>query len=372
MNKEMTFRERILRTFQRKSIDRVVWQPRIEHWYNVNSVRGTLPERYKNKALLEIYSDLGASTRYYYGSTTDMTTPETYLKISYKNGADVQQVEEKDDIRLIYKSPKGQLTAKRVFGEWGCSWHYSDFPVKKISDLEILEYVLENTVTEFSYDFYEEAESKLGDNGISQFYFDRSPLQNLFLLYMGVDNTIYALNDHPERMKEFMKIASDAQDQLYEVLEKCPVSILNFGENIDKHFDPPQLFNEYLVPYYKKRVSQLHKAGKFCHIHMDGGLKPLLPYINDSGFDAIEAATPLPQGDVTLEELKDAMGETILMDGVPAILFLPQYSEEELEDFATKVLKMFSPNLILGISDELPPPADIEKLRLVSRLVESS
>jgi len=36
---------------------------------------------------------------------------------------------------------------------------------------------------------------------------------------------------------------------------------------------------------------------------MDGALKPLLPYINDSGFDGIEGATLLPQGDVTLEEL---------------------------------------------------------------------
>ncbi len=103
---------------------------------------------------------------------------------------------------------------------------------------------------------------------------------------------------------------------------------------------------------------------------MDGSLKALLPLINEAGFDGIEAATPLPQGDVTLEELKAALGDTILLDGIPAILFLPQYSAEELLDFATRVLDMFAPNLILGISDELPPPADIEKVRLVAQLVE--
>ncbi len=31
---------------------------------------------------------------------------------------------------------------------------------------------------------------------------------------------------------------------------------------------------------------------------------------------------------------------------------------------------MFSPNLILGVSDEVPPSADIEKVKFVSRLVE--
>ena len=132
---------------------------------------------------------------------------------------------------------------------------------------------------------------------------------------------------------------------------------------------PPGFFEECSIPYYQKRVAQLHSAGKFCHIHMDGGLRPLLPYINDSGFDAIEAATPLPQGDVTLEELKEAMGDTILMDGIPAILFLPHYSYEELEECARKVIELFSPNLILGISDELPPVRDIEKVRFVSELV---
>ena len=367
----MTLRERIIATFKKEKIDRVVWQPRLEHWYNVNRVRRTTPEEYKDKTIFEIYDDLNASPRYYYGTSTDISIRETFLKISYQKGADVQEVEEKDVVRLIYKSPKGNLTAKRVFGEWGCSWHYSEFPVKKISDLEILEYVLKNTVIEFNYDFYNEAEAKLGDTGVSQFYFDRSPLQNLLLQYMGIESTIYALNDYPARIKEFIKVAGEAQDQMYEVLEKCPVSILNFGENIDARFNTPKLYNEYFVPYYQKRLEPLQKAGKFCHIHMDGAIKPLLPYINDPGFDAIEAATPLPQGDVTLEELKDATGDTILMDGIPAILFLPQYSYEELEDLTKNVIDLFSPNLILGISDEISPVGEIEKVRFVSKLVEN-
>jgi len=72
---------------------------------------------------------------------------------------------------------------------------------------------------------------------------------------MGVENTIYAFYDYSKRMKEYLKIAEEAEDQLYEVLEKCPASILNFGENIDDGFDSPRFFNEYLVPYYRKRVT---------------------------------------------------------------------------------------------------------------------
>lgn len=36
-----------------------------------------------------------------------------------------------------------------------------------------------------------------------------------------------------------------------------------------------------------------------------------------------------------------------------------------------KVLEIFSPNLIMGVSDELPPGGDIKKVKLVSEIVGS-
>ena len=70
------FRERIMATYTKKRANKIVWQPRIEHWYDVRKVKGTLPEKYKNKGVLEIYDDLSASVRYYYGSTTDISYPK--------------------------------------------------------------------------------------------------------------------------------------------------------------------------------------------------------------------------------------------------------------------------------------------------------
>jgi len=69
--------------------------------------------------------------------------------------------------------------------------------------------------------------------------------------------------------------------------------------------------------------------------------------------------------------LKDAIGDTILIDGIPMLLSLLHYSYQELEEFTKKVLNSFSPNLILGISDEISPPGDIEKIKCVSHIVEA-
>jgi len=50
--------ERILATFEGRKTDRIAWQPRIDHWYDVNKALGTLPPEYRGKELLEIYDDL--------------------------------------------------------------------------------------------------------------------------------------------------------------------------------------------------------------------------------------------------------------------------------------------------------------------------
>ena len=48
----------------------------------------------------------------------------------------------------------------------------------------------------------------------------------------------------------------------------------------------------------------------------------------------------------------------------------PNQPQATLEASAVKVLEMFSPNLILGVSDEVPPTADIKRVKVVSQIVE--
>jgi len=88
-------------------------------------------------------------------------------------------------------------------------------------------------------------------------------------------------------------------------------------------------------------------------------------------FDGYEALTPPPLGDVPLEDIARALGDSgkILVDGIPATLFLREFKESRLIDLTKKVLDLFSPNLILGISDELCI-GDGRRLKKVSKIVE--
>ena len=156
---------------------------------------------------------------------------------------------------------------------------------------------------------------------------------------------------------------------MYRVICAGPIDIMNFGENINANMDPPTIWRNHLMPYYRKRAEQLRAAGKHTHIHIDGAMKPLINVISESPFDAIEACTPVPQGDVTLDEIKQALGDRILLDGIPAVYFLPYYPLETLVECTRRVVELFHPHLVLGISDEIPPDGDIERVRLIGEMV---
>ena len=101
-------------------------------------------------------------------------------------------------------------------------------------------------------------------------------------------------------------------------------------------------------------------------------MKALLPYVHETGLDAIEAITPYPQGDVTLEEIREALGDDVfLMDGIPAIYFDETFSVETLVACTQRIIELFAPRLVLGISDEISSTGDLERVRVVGEIVDA-
>ncbi len=379
----MTYREAILRTFRGEPVDRLVWQPRIYYWYYGNNLPNEPPEDYlragreplsihvehvsnpqvpdefRTQRMIDLYRKLPASPRY-----PQETLRVRLFEIRYDRTVRVHTEESDGRVVTVFETPVGEL---RQVSEH----HYQvEHLLKGPPDFKVMAYVLDHSEFVFWQDAFEIADREFGDLGVVTTFYPRTPLQRLIVELMGFENVVYALTDYPRETEELMRVIESWDDRMYEVLLASPIQILNFGENLDANVDPPPWFEKYLAPYYEKRIAQIHAAGKFCHIHIDGAMKPIIPYIRQLQFDAIEAATPLPQGDVTLEEMKEALEGKILLDGIPAILFLPSYPQDDFEEFVHKVIDLFWPKLILGVSDELPPGGDIRRVKWVSDFVE--
>jgi hypothetical protein len=337
----------------------VLWQPRLEYWYDVNRNRRTLPPPLQKATLIDVYDYCHASIRYFGDG----------LRVRYSNSNVTEEWIDRRSLRRSWRTAAGTLTEVVRYDEWRLSGYHTEYKVKQREDFPILEALLRDEEWYWDQQAHELDLARIGDRGSPQFYYRRSPIQALFIEHMGFERAIYALHDYPETVEHYVDVASRADDGLYDTLCRCPVRILNFGENIDAHANPPPIWQAHLLPYYQRRIAQLHSAHKWVHIHVDGAMKPLLGNLAQAPWDGIEAATPRPQGDVTLEEIRSVVGDGVLLDGVPAVYFLSWYSLETLIECVKRVVELFHPRLVLGISDELPPDGDIERVRLVGEMV---
>lgn len=357
----MTYRERTLAVFAHQPVDNIVYQPRIEHWYAVNRSQGTLPERYKDMSLLEVYDDLGCSIRTY-----GLFNP--CLKFTDDPGVKVK--EERHGERLVtrWTTPCGSLEMHRRYTS--LAWHTDKFPVETPEDMQVMEYILRGRTCEFDCRLFAQNDALVGDRAAPMVFIPRVNLQRLFIEIMGVENTLYALADDRPMVERLINTIDESDEPMLDVVAECPVPIVNFGDNVDHHFLPPNLFERYVLPVYQERADRLRAAGKYTHAHWDGHIKLLLPYAQATGLDGIEALTPIPQGDLTIPEMKAALGDMVLLDGIPMTCFLPHEPIEELERMTREVIETFSPNLILGVSDEPSPVCDIERVRLVAEILK--
>ena len=377
MPSTQTNKEAILNIFDHKKIDHIVFSPRIYYWYLGNKLflkrlknpNSKIPDYFVGKTQMEIYQMLSVSPRYvyetlYFDLVETKIDPESKIIINRKIGS------KEGETIVSYKTPLGNLKQVESVGG-GLGAHPTEYPIKSLDDLKIMQYILENTSCSFSNRNFIKAEKLFGDLGVVSTYLSHSPFQKLITELMGFSRTILFLKRYPRQIENFMNVLEDWDDLLYKEIIQTPIKIINFGENIDGNLSPPHYFEKYLIPYYEKRVTQIHQSDKFCHIHMDGSLKDLLPYLGDLPFDGLEALTAYPQGDVSLQEIKDAIGNKILLDGIPSVLFLPQYSKDYVKSYTEDVIELFYPNLILGVSDELSPNGEISKVELIADIARN-
>lgn len=362
----MTFREMNLRVFQREPVPHVFFQPRFEPWVAWHQTRGVMPGRFRGMEVREIYDDVGAAMRYmqyYTGIEHPVTT-------RYSEATRHRVTREGRHQVTTWQTPHGEL---RGVEEWTVdgTWRTVEFPVKEQEDFRKLTWLCGHTEYAFDHDLFRVGDAFLGDRGEPQFWVPKSPYQALAQQWSTLQHLVYGLTDFPHVVEDTIRAIDASHDGLYaDIVDAGLVRIINFGENLHAQLISPPYFDAYFMPYYEKRAGQLREAGIFTHIHIDGYWQPMLPYLSRLPFDGIEALTPEPQGDMTLEEIAQHLGDKILLDGIPAVLFMPTYSREQLMACVERLVELFAPRVILGVSDEVPEGQDEEAIERVSMVAD--
>lgn len=370
----------LIAVYQNREGKPLVFQPRLRHWFDVNFKAGTLLSKYQGMYLDEIYNELGVLPREVWGPRRVGSELSGYFALNTVEGDEVEvwtriltgyKGESEDDYLITeFRTPKGKLRQVQRYTEHGASLMNVEYFLKDIDDLKVFEYILQERGYIWDLNRYEWGKKRYGDIIPLRANLERSPIMWLIIGLMGFKKTVTMIWRHPEEMKEFMKILED--DHVKQITEYSgkPVVELCFGDNMHHDLCPPPYFRDYVIPFYQRVMPLIHSQGIVASSHFDGYMKQLLPLVKETGLDGLECVTPVPQGDVTLEEMKEGMGDMFLRDGIPAVYMCPWIPLKTLEAYVLDLMEMFYPRLILGVSDLLPANGDVNRIRLVKKLVE--
>ena len=348
-----------------KSNGKIIWQPRIGCWYSDKIFAGQpLQQPYTNMTISELYRSLGCSNRLYDFNSCFKRIEDAAVRWSERSLNEM-------DTEITIETPVGKqiIVNRRCLNNPGII--HVKWPVESKKELKAAIWLEEHVTWQWDQKRYDQLLHDLGDLGAPTMYMPRMNVQNLYICQMGIEKGIFAIYDWPDTIGAYFRALHESHDRLIDVINASPIDIINFGENVHAGTLSPNLFRKYHLPECQHRCERLHAAGKFVCSHWDGDCGPLLPYAQETGLDGIEAITPEPQGDVMLEEVKKALGDKMfLLDGIPAIYFDKMFPVKTLAQCVERIIELFAPKLVLGISDEISSTGDIERIRIVGNIVE--
>jgi len=360
----MTHKQRMHAAYRGERPDRLPWLVNMDHWYNVNTSRGTIPARYRGWRLWDIQRELRVSIwqRCRVLQTTDVAEGVTRSQEQWEGG-----------LRHRILTPLGELTEEYTVAPDFTRAHFrTKWMVSSPQELEAALYLLAGERYTVDNTSYRDNLAGVGEDGIVLSGAATDPLMFLLSGWMGVRSFSYALADYPEEIEQALEIITRKQLERAAVAAQSECPFFQVGGNITASVVSPRLFARYVMPFFREVTDLLHAAGKLAQYHFDGWVKPLLPMIAESGLDCIEALTPQPSGDVTLAEAIAALqGKLLIQGGMPAALVTHGFDQEECGRYALETIRIAKTGRVaLGMGDNVPPDGDLERVRLITRLVE--
>ncbi len=240
------------------------------------------------------------------------------------------ETESSGDIQITtYHTPVGTLSRRqlRQLGPLPDSvCPILDGFVKSSSDWEAARFMATDAIFHVDTSAYNDTEFEIGGDGLVRCQGPRSPLELTLELYGGFYGALQArhamvLWNAERRQPKFddlLQAIEYQQDRYLEAIISSPVRWISLGQ-IDGMINPG-LWEESVLPFYERIVPRLHEAGKIVSLHAHSTqLKAFWKAIAATKVDVVEAITPPPSGDLSLEEARQVF-DGVLWLNLPAAL----------------------------------------------------
>lgn len=361
--KPMTPRERLTAALRRQPVDRIPWTVDLDYYNTALREQGRLDQKYDGvDGFLRQHEELGADPYLCY----DRFWP---YEIAY-DGVTVDARRDENDQVTSYAMEGESLVAIRRYMPESFCWAEFKYPVRTVADLDLLLRILRCARLAPALARHRELQEQWGQSGLLSLGVPRTPIPALITEWCGITATTFLSLDAPDLFAEVLDEMDRLADPFYAALVEYKPVVVHFPDNLSGE-TVGSFWDQYMAPVYRKRLRQLHEAGILCAIHNDGTMRSLLDRIAAAGFDAAEALTPAPVGDVAPAELRALAGrdDFILWGMVPGVMFCRTWSEARFREHVRDVLDSCTGPMILGSADQVPPDGDLLRVRVVADIL---
>lgn len=327
----------------------------------IHGNKGTMPDEFKNFKLMDFYREfeMGFHSHIY-----------DWLIKDYKNNVSEESIINNKEKIQKYHTPKGTLVRKYLLASDG-SWSPHEFFVKKIEDLDILQYVIESETYTVNDKLIKTTLEKIGRQGQADLVLSRSPFGKIVHEYIGFENTIFFMMDNKERMEEFLQVQWQKDIEVARLAAKTQARLIILSDHADETLISPNQYEQFCIPFYQEVNRIFHKHGKYVSTHLDGNFKGFFPLLCNTGFDYLDGCTPAPMFNYTSVELARALPDKMsTFCGVPSSLFCQNLPDEEILRAADEIIDSLKGRLFLNVGDILPANGDINQVLKIAEYVK--
>lgn len=349
--------------------EQVVWTGDITYWLEGERRAGRADPRWDTEpGYLDLHADLRLFPYYYYAKFW-LAEPV------YEEGIEVTQ--ESDGPRTVtrYHTPAGVLTQEAVFLQVSCSTGVTRHFVESEEDLDVLLYLIERRclLPANLADYAARRGLWAAAGGVPSIALPRSPLASLAYEWAGIQQTAFLLADCRPKVEALFRLMEAQEEPVLSAVCAAAPPIVHFADNLSSD-NLAGLYDRYMGPGHRRRIERLHAANVRCAVHLDGRVKGLLPRLAAVEFDAVEALTPRPAGDLDVDQMRGLAGSDrlILWGGVPGVMFAPPFTWEDMAAHIRHVLMCWrGQRFILGVADQVPPDGDIDFCRRIADMLDT-
>lgn len=359
----MSPRQRLAAAIQGKPVDRAPWTVDLAYYNDAMKAQGKLDPKYADvDGFLQQHEELGVDPYYFY--------PCFWAHEAVYEGTKKETRQSTNETIHCYTlEGKTLVFVLRYMPDSYCWAHYK-YPVTTVEELELFLRILRGSRMAPTLERHRQMQEEWGERGLLAIGAPRTPLPQIMAEWCGLTATAMLSFDAPDLFAEVLAEMDRIADPIFEAIAEFRPVVVHFPDNISGE-NVGSFWDKYMAPVYRRRLKQMHDAGIVCAIHNDGTMGKVLRRIADVGFDAAEALTPAPVGDVAVEDLRNLVGrdDFILWGLVPGASFSPPWSEAQFREYVSKTLAKVEGPFIMGSADQVPPDGDISRVRLVRDIV---